>query len=107
MNEAQALVFQDLVNALLKNPESYREIIPALSRHLDSVFKPEPTTLEELANTHGIGTIFELTETGESYQLAGYVTSEFKGERVRVAVRAFNSDFIDALPLDTKIRRVF
>jgi cytochrome b involved in lipid metabolism len=59
-----------------------------------------PSTLEELAKTNSSGTIFEVVETGQSYQLVGFMNNG-------IAVREFNSELIIEMDKETIITRVF
>jgi hypothetical protein len=62
---------------------------------------PEPpSTLGEMAKINSSGTIFEVTETGQNYQLVGFMNNG-------IAVREFNSELIIEMDKETIISRVF
>jgi hypothetical protein len=83
-------------------PKSQVKNISLFTETVIKTMEPDPATLRELIVSDRIGTIFEVLETGESYQLAGF--NNHTGNGVALPL---GSKTIVELDMDIPIRRVF
>lgn len=67
---------------------------------VNQTLKDNISTLGQLAVHYSRGTMFEIVETGQTYQYVGHHSDG-------IAARSFESEFIEVLSVDTVINRIF